>query len=73
MINKLRELFSKKKYKLTPKGECFFNYLKNLKDGKEDYVEEYEESISETMKVCSMTRERAIDTLILTLIKQCDC
>lgn len=33
------------KRELTPKGECFFNYVKNLQNGSDDMIEAYEEDI----------------------------
>ena len=59
----------KNRYDITPKGECFLNYLKDLKDGKDVYIENYENSISEVMKITNYQRDKVIDILFLLLTK----
>lgn len=63
MFNRNR---NRNKYNITPKGECFLNYLKDLKNGKDVYIKNYENSISDVMKITNC-RDKAIDILLLLL------
>lgn len=64
-------MFGKKKQVqfLTPKGKCFYTYLLNKKNGSNEYIEAYEDSIKHLMEHGGVTEEEAINTYLYILKK----
>ena len=54
---------------LTPKGECFFNYIRQLNNGSDDHIEAYDDDIEEIRQTLNevndydFTTEEAITIL----------
>lgn len=63
-------MFRRKKkevFIVSPKGKCFLNYLIKKKNGSNDYIEAYQDSIVELMQIAGCSEEEAVDAFLLVL------